>query len=154
MRQDVKPIVADMTVAELAKRMGSGDTQFNLTQGLPIVSAEGKLVGIVTQGDLLRALETDPAGSQSVLMAGSSNLIVAYPDELVHDAMHSMVNHDIGRLPVVSREDPQKLLGYFNRSSLLTAFSRQTQDENLRERGWIQLWRKPRKPASPPGDRP
>ena len=154
MLTDVKPIPAEMTVAELAERMGSGDTQFNLTQGLPIVSADGKLVGIVTQGDLLRSLEKDPAGSRSVFEAGSSNLIVAYPDELVHDAMHSLVNHDIGRLPVVSRDDPQKLLGYFNRSSLLTAWSRQAQDENLRERGWIQLWRKPRKSAELPTDRP
>ena len=154
MLTDVKPIPAEMTVAELAERMGSGDTQFNLTQGLPIVSADGKLVGIVTQGDLLRSLEKDPAGSRSVFEAGSSNLIVAYPDELVHDAMHSLVNHDIGRLPVVSRDDPQKLLGYFNRSSLLTAWSRQEQDENLRERGWIQLWRKPRKTAALPTDRP
>jgi chloride channel protein, CIC family len=154
MLTDVKPIPAEMTVAELAERMGSGDTQFNLTQGLPIVSADGKLVGIVTQGDLLRSLEKDPAGSRSVFEAGSSNLIVAYPDELVHDAMHSLVNHDIGRLPVVSRDDPQKLLGYFNRSSLLTAWSRQAQDENLRERGWIQLWRKPRKTAALPTDRP
>ena len=154
MLTDVKPIPAEMTVAELAERMGSGDTQFNLTQGLPMVSADGKLVGIVTQGDLLRSLEKDPAGSRSVFEAGSSNLIVAYPDELVHDAMHSLVNHDIGRLPVVSREDPQKLLGYFNRSSLLTAWSRQAQDENLRERGWIQLWRKPRKTAALPTDRP
>jgi chloride channel protein, CIC family len=154
MLTDVKPIPAEMTVAELAERIGSGDTQFNLTQGLPIVSADGKLVGIVTQGDLLRSLEKDPAGSRSVFEAGSSNLIVAYPDELVHDAMHSLVNHDIGRLPVVSRDDPQKLLGYFNRSSLLTAWSRQEQDENLRERGWIQLWRKPRKTAALPTDRP
>ncbi len=154
MRKDVKPVEAEMTVADLAKRMGSGDTQFNLTQGLPIVSADGKLVGIVTQGDLLRALEKDPGGSKSVLEAGSSNLVVAYPDELVHDVMHSMVNHDIGRLPVVSREDPHKLVGYFNRSCLLTAWSRQAQDENVRERGWIHSWRKPGKPAPKPVDRP
>jgi chloride channel protein, CIC family len=154
MRRDVKPIAADMTVAELAKRTGSGDSELNLTQGLPIVSAEGKLVGVITQGDLLRALEKDPNGSKSVHDAGSRNLVVAYPDELVHDAMHSMVNRDIGRLPVVSREDPQKLVGYFNRSCLLTAWARQAQDENLREHGWIQLWRRSRKPAVPPVKHP
>jgi hypothetical protein len=31
----------------------------------------------------------------SVLDAGSTNLSVAYPDELVHDAMHSMVAQPI-----------------------------------------------------------
>jgi chloride channel protein, CIC family len=153
MRTDVKPIAATMTVADLAKRMGSGETQFNLTQGLPIVSAEGKLVGVVTQGDLLRALETDPNGSKSVLEAGSGQLFVTYPDELVHDAMHTMLDHDIGRLPVVSREDHQELLGYFNRSCLLAAWSRQAQDENLRERGWIHGWRNPRKSAPAPSNR-
>jgi chloride channel protein, CIC family len=153
MRKDVKPIPAEMTVAELAKRIGSGETQYNLAQGLPIVTAEGKLVGVVTQGDLLRALEKDPTGSKTVLEAGSSKLIVAYPDELVHDAMHAMVKHDVGRLPVVSREDSQKLIGYFNRSCLLTAWSRQAQDENLREHGWLHRWTNRGKPVPPPGAR-
>jgi CIC family chloride channel protein len=53
----------------------------------------------------------------SVLDAGSTNLIVAYPDELVHDAMHSMVAHDIGRLPVVSRDDPFKMRLFQSRLS-------------------------------------
>src|ERR1700678_2511533 len=145
MRQDVQPITETMTVAQLAEKMGSGEPGYNLTQGLPIASADGKLVGIVTQGDLLRALEQDPKGSSSVLDAGSNQLIVAYPDELVHDAMLAMVKHNIGRLPVVSREDPQKLLGYFNRASLLAAWSRQAQEETVRETGWLHLWRKPRK---------
>jgi CIC family chloride channel protein len=145
MRQDVRPITETMTVAQLAEKMGRGEPGYNLTQGLPIASADGKLVGIVTQGDLLRALEQDPQGSSSVLDAGSNKLIVAYPDELVHDAMLAMVKHNIGRLPVVSREDPQKLLGYFNRASLLAAWSRQAQEETVRETGWLHLWRKPRK---------
>jgi len=153
MRTDVKPIPAEMTVAELARRVGCGDAQLNLTQGLLVVSAEGKILSVVTQGDLLRALEKDPNGSSSVLEAGSSNLIVTYPDELVHDAMHSMLDHDIGRLPVVSREDQQKLLGYFDRPCLLAAWSRQAEDENLRERGWIHHWRSFRKPAPKPAGR-
>jgi CBS domain-containing protein len=72
---------------------------------------------------------------------------------LVHDAMHSMLDHDIGRLPVVSREDQQKLLGYFDRPCLLAAWSRQAEDENLRERGWIHHWRSFRKPAPKPAGR-
>jgi CBS domain-containing protein len=76
-----------------------------------------------------------------VLTAGTNRPIVAYPDELVHDAMHSMMNHDIGWLPVVARDDPQKMVGYFTRSSILTAWSRQAQDEGVREPGWINRWR-------------
>ena len=141
MRKDVNPIPLEMTVAELAERMGRGEPAYNLTQGLPIVSSDGKLVGVVTQGDLLRALELDPKGTMTVLEAGSQQLIVAHPDELAHDAMYRMLQRDIGRLPVVSRENPQQMVGYFNRSSLLGAWTRQMEEESIREHGWIRQWR-------------
>jgi CIC family chloride channel protein len=145
MRRDVEAIPEEMSAANLAEKMGRGEPGFNLTQGLPIASADGILVGMVTQGDLLRALKKDPKGSASVLDAGSRDLIVAYPDELVHDALLSMLRHDIGRLPVVSRQDPRKMVGYFNRGSLLAAWSRQAEEEGVRESGWLHGWRKPRK---------
>jgi CIC family chloride channel protein len=140
---DVKPIPQEMTVGELAERMSRGERAYNLTQGLPIVSSDGKLVGVVTQGDLLRALEQDPQGSMAVLAAGSQPPVVAYPDELAHDAMYRMLQRDIGRLPVVSRENPSQMVGYFNRSSVLGAWTRQMQEESIREHGWVRQWRSP-----------
>ena len=141
MRKDVHPIPQEMTVADLTARMTRGEPAFNLTQGLPIVSADGKLVGVVTQGDLLRALEQGPNGEMTVLDAGSNHPIVGYPDELAHDAMYRMLQHDIGRLPIVSRENPHQMVGYFNRASLLGAWTRQMEEEGIREHGWIRLWR-------------
>ncbi len=141
MRMDIKPVPADMRVGELAERMGRGEPAFNLTQGLPIVAPDGKLAGVVTQGDLLRALESDPKGAMTVLEAGSNKPVVAYPDELTHDAMFRMLEHNIGRLPVVSRDDPQRMLGYFNRSSILDAWSRRIHEEGVREQGWLKtMW--------------
>ncbi len=147
MRKDVNPIAQEMTVSELAQRMGRGEPTYNLTQGLPIVSADGNLVGVVTQSDLLRALEQDPQGTASVLSAGSRPAIIAYPDELAHDAMVRMLQHDIGRLPVVSRENPQRMVGYFNRASLLGAWTRQMEEEGIREHGWIRQWRSSVRPT-------
>jgi CIC family chloride channel protein len=142
MRTDVVPIPQEMSVAELAERMSGSKPTLNLTEGLPIVGPEGGIVGMVTQGDLVKALEADPKGAMTVLEAGSNQPVVAYPDELVHDAMFRMLQHNIGRLPVVSRENPRELVGYFNRACLLKAWSRQFEDENVREHGWInQLWR-------------
>jgi hypothetical protein len=46
-----------------------------------------------------------------------------------------------GRLPVVSRDDPEHMVGYFNRSSVLGAWTRQLQEESIREHGWVRLWR-------------
>ncbi len=147
MHKDVVPIAQEMTVSELAARMGRGEPAYNLTQGLPIVSPDGQLVGVVTQGDLLRALEQDPRGTMTVGEAGSHEPVVAYPDELVHDAMHRMLQHKIGRLPVVSRENPRQMVGYFNRASLLGAWTRQLEDEGLREHGWIRKWRSSSRPT-------
>jgi CIC family chloride channel protein len=61
--------------------------------------------------------------------------------------MHRMLQHNIGRLPVVSRENPQQMVGYFNRASMLGAWTRQIEDEGLREHGWIRKWRNSDKSA-------
>jgi len=140
MRTDVQPIPAGTTVVELAAR--GGGNGFNLSQGLPIADGEGRLAGIVTQGDVLRSLETDPEGRATALKAGSSPPIVAYPDEFVHDALHRMVQHDIGRLPVMSRENPGEMVGYFDRSNLLRAWARQIEEECVQEHGWLARWRR------------
>ncbi|HLJ40509.1 MAG TPA: chloride channel protein [Candidatus Acidoferrales bacterium] len=137
MRTDVHSIPPQMTVGELAERMGREEPGFNMTQGLPICDPDGKLVGIVTQGDLLRALKLDPSGKIKVLDAGAQSLVVAYPDERAFDALYRMLNNNIGRLPVVSRDGSKKLVGYLNRSSILSAWTRQIEDESLREHGWL-----------------
>lgn len=150
MRTDIQPIPPEMTAGELAERISgrktadgnsSNGSPYNLTEGLPIVGSDGFLKGVVTQGDLLKSLESDPTGRVTVLDAGSNVPIVAYPDELVFDAMYRMLQKNIGRLPVVSRENPLKMVGYFNRSSILNAWSRQMQEEDVREHGWIRIWR-------------
>lgn len=137
MRKDVPTILPEMTVAELAERIGRGDPAFNITQGLPICEAEGKLVGVVTQGDLLRALKSDPSGKLKVAEAGGGKPIVAYPDERAFDALYRMLQYNIGRLPVVERGGSNKFVGYLNRSSILSAWTRQIEEESLREHGWI-----------------
>ncbi|MGB6482007.1 MAG: chloride channel protein [Candidatus Acidiferrales bacterium] len=137
MRKDVPAIPPEMTVAELAERIGRGDAAFNITQGLPICEADGKLVGIVTQGDLLRALKLDPAGKLKVNEAGGGKPIVAYPDERAFDALYRMLQYNIGRLPVVERGGSNKFVGFLNRSSILSAWTHQIEEESLREHGWI-----------------
>jgi CIC family chloride channel protein len=149
MRKDVQPIAPEMTVGDLAERMSRGEASFNLTQGLPIIEKDGKLAGVVTQGDLLRALEADPKGTATVQEAGTRNLVVAYPDESVFDALFRMLQNDIGRLPVVSREDTKEMIGYLNRSSILGAWTRQMEEEGVREHGWVKQWRgAPKTPKS------
>lgn len=152
MRKDIQPIPAEMSIAELAARIARSPaaegisrngTPLSLAEGLPIVAKDERVVGIVTQGDLLRALENDPQGRLTVLEAGSDSPVVAYSDELVVDALHRMLQKNIGRLPVVDRANPQKMVGYLNRSSILGAWTRQMEEEGVREHGWLARWRSP-----------
>jgi chloride channel protein, CIC family len=83
----------------------------------------------------LRVLGQSVEGDTTVLNAGSRDLTVAYPDELLYDAVTRMLRNNIGRLPVVSRQNSQRLIGYLGRANLMTARARQLEEEHFRERG-------------------
>ncbi len=135
MDRNVVTIPASMTVAELAAEIAAGNPNLVGRQGVPIVDAQGALAGIITRSDLMRALEGDPGRGTSVLAAGTRNLIVAFPDELLRDAVGRMLGNDIGRLPVVDRDDPRRLVGYLGRAGIMRARVQLHEEETLRERG-------------------
>jgi H+/Cl- antiporter ClcA len=135
MYEDVFTLPAKMKVTELSDRIAQRDPQVADRQGLPIVDENQRLVGIITRGDVLRALDQGADGNTTVLEAGSRDLIVAYPDEILHDAVTKMLRNDIGRLPVVSRQDHHRLVGYLGRANLMEARLRQLDEEHVRERG-------------------
>jgi CIC family chloride channel protein len=134
MDKNVPTIPATMTVSELSQHIAENNSPLTRRQGTPIVDAQGNLVGIITRSDLLQALARDPQGEQTVLDAGSRNLIVAYPDETLRVAIAKMLQHDVGRLPVVRRENPRQLVGYLGRAGVLNARARAVNDETMRER--------------------
>jgi chloride channel protein, CIC family len=132
-------VPSTMRLTELADKIAHGDSQLTRRQGLPILNEHGKLVGIITRGDILRALEDSQQNdTQTTLEAGSDTLVVAYPDELLHDAVVKMLQNDIGRLPVVSRQDRQQLVGYLGRTGILEARMRRLNEEFVREPGWLR----------------
>ncbi len=136
MDQNVVTIPATMTVAELSEAIGRGDPLLARRQGTPIVDAAGLLSGIITRDDILRALEKPDGPTTTVLEAGTREPTVAYPDETVRTAVDRMLRRGVGRLPVVSRENPRNVVGYLGRTGVLEARQRQLQDEDLRERSW------------------
>ena len=137
MDRDVPTVPPTMRVSELAERIAHRDPVLTRDQGVFIVNGDGKVGGVITRSDILRALEKDPTGSMSVAEAGSTHLVVTYPDELVYDAAAKMLRHKVGRLPVVDRADSTRLLGYIGRPGILAARVRRMDEEHLREPGWI-----------------
>ena len=138
MEQEAPVIAADTKVGALAERIARHDPAVARHEALLILNDAGKLAGIVTRGDILRALDKDPSGAMSVQEAGKTHLVVTYPDELVSEAAAKLLRFDVGRLPVVDRADERKVVGYLGRASILAARLRRYQDEYVREEGWLK----------------
>src|ERR1700758_244937 len=136
MEKDAPVIAAGTRVGEVAERIARHDPAVARYEALLIVDEGEKLAGIVTRGDILRALDQDSSGALTVEQAGSSKLVVTYPDELVSDAAAKLLRQNVGRLPVVDRGDERKVVGYLNRAAILAARMRRLQDEHFREPGW------------------
>jgi H+/Cl- antiporter ClcA len=145
MDRDVPTVPASMRLDELAEKIAKHDPAVSHHQGLFIVDEDGKLAGIITRGDVLRALDEHPSGTVSVLEAGSRDLMVAFPDELISEASNKMLRNDVGRLPVVDRADPRKLVGYLGRQGVMAARLRRLHEEHVREPGWIGTFDKQRR---------
>jgi CIC family chloride channel protein len=90
--------------------------------GLPVVDANDDLYGILTVGDIERA---HAAGATDDMPLGpycTREVIVTYPDEPIGDALRRMAPGEVGRLPVVSRDDPKKVVGLLRRTDLVRAY--------------------------------
>jgi CBS domain-containing protein len=134
MDRDVPAIPATMKVVELSSRLAAGDADLNRRQGILLVDEQQRLSGIITRGDLIRALGRNPSANLTVAEAGSNDLVVTYPDEPLQQALTKMLRENIGRLPVVDREDPTRIVGYLGRAAILSARMRLHEEEHVREK--------------------
>src|SRR5262249_17190618 len=91
MDSEIPTISKNTSIGELAERIALRDPQVSKHDGLLIFSATGNLEGIITRSDILRAFEQDTDGKMSVLEAGTRDVVVTYPDELLHDAAAKML---------------------------------------------------------------
>jgi chloride channel protein, CIC family len=138
MDQEVPRLAPDMTVSELADRIARRDPALCKHQGMFILDREEKLVGVITRGDVLRALDKDPSGAMSVVDAGKRDVIVTYPNESLHEAAAKMLRNNIGRLPVVESGNSGRVVGYLGRPGIMAARLRRLDEEHVREPGWIK----------------
>jgi chloride channel protein, CIC family len=144
MTNDVATVPVAMPIAELADRIARHEPLYTQHHALPVVDADGKLCGIITRGDLVRAMDGNRPGPPPATVGdiGRKPLVVAYRDESLGEAVEKMLRHGVGRLPVVERNEPTRLVGYLGRSGVLAARLRRLEEEGVREPGWMQRFLK------------
>lgn len=90
--------------------------------GLPVVDAKGDLFGILTIGDIERARAAGTPDEAPVGAHCTREVLVAHPDEPIGEALRRMAPGEVGRLPVVRRDEPRKVVGLLRRSDLIRAY--------------------------------
>lgn len=119
MSTDLDTVSCDLSLGELAQEF-----EHSHHHGFPVVDGEGLLIGIVTIQDLDRALESGAGDEFTVRdIATCSNLVTAYDEDPMWTALRSLGTRDVGRLPVVKRDDEKKLVGIVRRKDIIQAYN-------------------------------
>lgn len=111
MRKDPTTLAVNMALSEAAAIL-----EKSRHHGLPVVDEEGWLYGILTVSDI------EISTQKTVAEACTRQIEVAYPDETLDMALRRMSRRDLGRLPVVSRENPRQLVGLLRRTDIIHAY--------------------------------
>jgi chloride channel protein, CIC family len=128
--RQVVALAADDTIASVRTWLASHAPGTG-HQGFPVNDANADLVGVLTRRDIFNTEE--PESSQLWRIIRRPPAIV-FEDNSLRQAADHMVNEEVGRLPVVARENPRKVVGWLTRSDLLTAHRQRLEDRSRAER--------------------
>lgn len=117
MTTDVETVGSEVRLAELERIFSETHRH-----GFPVVDGSGDLFGIVTLQDLARAREAPGWQERTVGQVATRSLLTVNPDEPMWVALKRLGARDVGRLPVVDRRDPRRLLGLIRRQDIVRAY--------------------------------
>jgi H+/Cl- antiporter ClcA/CBS domain-containing protein len=115
--REVKSLRADATIAEAQETLETH-------QGFPVIDASDHLIGVITRRDYFGKPPQTRIGD--LVQRPPS---VVFLDNSLRDAADHMVRENVGRLPVVSREDQHRVIGILTRSDLISAHAKRLREE-------------------------
>ncbi len=95
--------------------------------GLPVVDQKGRIVGMITQYDLIRKgysriefeSESGARRGPRVREAMTTGVTVAYPWHTVRDVAELMIDRGFGRIPIVEDPKTRRLVGIVDREDVV-----------------------------------
>jgi CBS domain-containing protein len=140
MTRNVVSIPATMKVKTLVLNYFTGAQKH---RGYPVVDHHHHLVGIIAPSDILEHPSLSDIEKRSVLDLIEREPIVAFPDENCRQVASRMASYGIGRLPVVERSNPRKIIGILSRSDLFKPSLKYLEEEDVRESYLLKRFRRP-----------
>ena len=93
-----------------------------------VIGADQQLVGILTLQDINRLLAraksdggSEALLSQPIQQICTTKVLSVYADELLTEAISRMATRGLQQLPVITREDPQRVIGLLTQEDVLLA---------------------------------
>jgi len=134
MRPNVLALPAEATVDEILPSIDDYQTQAQRL--LPIVDSSGKLLGVLTRGDLHERL-SKAADRRLVLERPLAEFvrqstIATHPEEILREVVYRMAEKGVTRMPVVERSTGT-FLALISLDDLLKARTRHLEEERRRE---------------------
>ena len=100
----------------------------------PILDFENNLRAVITRKHLKKVLDEPHAPREKLAELAYENPVVAYPDEPLRVVVYRMAETGFTRFPVVDRDDERRLVGMISLHDLLSARTRNLEEERNRER--------------------
>ncbi len=114
------------------------DTHLN---GFPVITRDWEVFGIITLQDMERWLakhEDKQIRDLKVRDVATTDPVTVFFDEPVWSAIQKMAPRDLARLPVISRQNPPKMIGLISISDILRAYEvgliRKQHTQHVRDR--------------------
>lgn len=130
MESNPRTLSVGMTLRELADRIAARDPSIGNRRAYLLLDENDALAGLLTQGDLIRGLETGPPDA-AVSTVATLQPVTVTPEDFLQTAIEKMFDGNFSRLPVVQGDAPGRLVGYLGRADILQATRKAIQENRV-----------------------
>jgi H+/Cl- antiporter ClcA/predicted transcriptional regulator len=122
--RNVVSLRANQTIADIRAWLTSAGATTK-HQGFPVLDEQNRLLGVVTRRHFYDAALDDEAEVRSLIQRGP---LVVREDHTLREAADHMVETEVGRLVVVGKDAPHRMVGIITRGDLLAAHAKRLKE--------------------------